>query len=469
MNCWIFQGSPDHFDVDQYLRRTHNVYWSVTRPKHQRDIALGDVVYLWRASGRKGSIAGVVARAIVVERCKPRSELDNPIWLYDELWRGGASERSPIKAGLAVEEVRLTREQGMVQRSDCLADSVLAHSQIIRTRVGSNFRLSELEQERLDALWSGRRARPGSSPAGSTDSGAGIAGEGAEPVLLLNNCAGRRHARLFGAGAFFDLFLTGTQSEYIGKLYPGLGCIVAAKEPGGVVRFDHHILERCEELPDNEGRRCVVLFGVKTHEDRMAKSAASSVPPVCGLFNVSGDFKQQAALFVDAEGKTIPVRRISDAPSGGGTDDEHGSGGGDYAPTADEEELNRRTVRILRTRLTAEPVGITQPKRRDSSQQTYERSPLVKAWVLQRAAGTCEYCAQPGPFRDAMGQLFLEVHHITPLADGGHDTTRNAVALCPNCHRRCHYAEDAKEVREKLAEHSARLEGMAIERGNAHE
>jgi hypothetical protein len=33
MNCWIFQGSPDHFDVDQYLRRTRNVYWSVTRTK----------------------------------------------------------------------------------------------------------------------------------------------------------------------------------------------------------------------------------------------------------------------------------------------------------------------------------------------------------------------------------------------------------------------------------------------------
>jgi 5-methylcytosine-specific restriction protein A len=31
------------------------------------------------------------------------------------------------------------------------------------------------------------------------------------------------------------------------------------------------------------------------------------------------------------------------------------------------------------------------------------------------------------------------VHHRVRLADGGDDTTDNAVALCPNCHRKAHY------------------------------
>ncbi|MEO1942713.1 MAG: HNH endonuclease [Candidatus Thioglobus sp.] len=30
------------------------------------------------------------------------------------------------------------------------------------------------------------------------------------------------------------------------------------------------------------------------------------------------------------------------------------------------------------------------------------------------------------------------MHHIHQLADGGEDTTENAVALCPNCHRMMH-------------------------------
>ena len=36
------------------------------------------------------------------------------------------------------------------------------------------------------------------------------------------------------------------------------------------------------------------------------------------------------------------------------------------------------------------------------------------------------------------GTHYLEVHHIDQLAKGGADTVENAVALCPNCHRKMH-------------------------------
>lgn len=71
--------------------------------------------------------------------------------------------------------------------------------------------------------------------------------------------------------------------------------------------------------------------------------------------------------------------------------------------------------------------------------KTFRRNPDVVAEVLLRAKGACEGCRLPAPFQRPDGSLYLEVHHITRLADGGHDTVENALALCPNCHRERHY------------------------------
>ncbi|MEN6336977.1 MAG: HNH endonuclease signature motif containing protein [Phycisphaerales bacterium] len=63
---------------------------------------------------------------------------------------------------------------------------------------------------------------------------------------------------------------------------------------------------------------------------------------------------------------------------------------------------------------------------------------------MLRANGVCEACGCRAPFiRISDGTPYLEIHHILPLADGGDDTIENATALCPNCHRRAHYAGDA--------------------------
>jgi 5-methylcytosine-specific restriction protein A len=70
----------------------------------------------------------------------------------------------------------------------------------------------------------------------------------------------------------------------------------------------------------------------------------------------------------------------------------------------------------------------------------FARNPDVIAEVLERAAGTCEICKQAAPFtRQRDNTPYLEVHHIVQLANGGEDTIENAVAACPNCHRREHF------------------------------
>lgn len=70
----------------------------------------------------------------------------------------------------------------------------------------------------------------------------------------------------------------------------------------------------------------------------------------------------------------------------------------------------------------------------------YQRNPYVVVRALQRANGVCESCDNAAPFfRKSDGTPYLEVHHKTPLAQGGDDTFENAIALCPNCHRRMHF------------------------------
>lgn len=72
----------------------------------------------------------------------------------------------------------------------------------------------------------------------------------------------------------------------------------------------------------------------------------------------------------------------------------------------------------------------------------YIRNPDVVAEVLQRAKGNCEdeACGKIAPFvRSSNGTPYLEVHHRKKLSDGGDDTVENAIALCPNCHRKQHF------------------------------
>lgn len=72
------------------------------------------------------------------------------------------------------------------------------------------------------------------------------------------------------------------------------------------------------------------------------------------------------------------------------------------------------------------------------------RNPDVVAEVLCRAKGICESCSKPAPFnRRRDGSPYLEVHHKIQLSFGGEDSVENAIALCPNCHRKSHYGAEA--------------------------
>jgi 5-methylcytosine-specific restriction protein A len=101
------------------------------------------------------------------------------------------------------------------------------------------------------------------------------------------------------------------------------------------------------------------------------------------------------------------------------------------ALTLDREELRRRASSMPE-----------QPERVLRTICVFNRNPYVVAEVLRRAeADGCEaeLCTNRKPFFKLDGLPFLEVHHRLPLAQGGLGTVENAMALCPNCHRKEHY------------------------------
>lgn len=102
------------------------------------------------------------------------------------------------------------------------------------------------------------------------------------------------------------------------------------------------------------------------------------------------------------------------------------------------------------------------PPRQDRTVSDFRRNSAVVAGALARAMGRCE---MPSCSRDtfvrADGTTFLEVHHITPLAESGEDTMVNAAALCPTCHRELHYGSERLRKREQLRTAVSRKEDFS--------
>lgn len=86
------------------------------------------------------------------------------------------------------------------------------------------------------------------------------------------------------------------------------------------------------------------------------------------------------------------------------------------------------------------------PTQRTVTGKVYNRDAALRQRTLERAQGFCEYCGEPG-FTMLNGNVFLETHHIDPLADGGLDVAENLIALCPNHHREAHHGLRAAELR----------------------
>lgn len=147
--AWILQGNPNRFDIDEYLSRYLFIYWST--PTNQKDFLIDDTAYIWRA----GVDAGVVASGKVKELPVPRSNVKTPEALGEGFWVSQIDQPSEIKVGIELEEVRLSKEEDMLEREVLKTHPVLGKSRIITNPVGTVFRLNSEEEKILGDLWHG--------------------------------------------------------------------------------------------------------------------------------------------------------------------------------------------------------------------------------------------------------------------------------------------------------------------------
>jgi 5-methylcytosine-specific restriction protein A len=97
------------------------------------------------------------------------------------------------------------------------------------------------------------------------------------------------------------------------------------------------------------------------------------------------------------------------------------------------------------------PEGSDVPDRakKNVTQVVIKRDNRLRAYVLKRARGRCEYCNGLG-FLMENDKHYLEAHHIIALSNSGKDTVDNVIALCPQHHRQAHYGADAESIEKEF-------------------
>jgi energy-coupling factor transporter ATP-binding protein EcfA2 len=134
---WIFQGNPDQFDVDGYIRSRQELLWSVRQ--HKDHILVGDRVLLWRS----GATGGVIADCSVI--APPSKEIleDAP-----ELWK----VKPDIQAGEM--RCRLRVEDSFVDTPIARAAirTVLPDLSIVKAPQGTNFEITQEDYEKIMKL-----------------------------------------------------------------------------------------------------------------------------------------------------------------------------------------------------------------------------------------------------------------------------------------------------------------------------
>lgn len=122
-----------------------------------------------------------------------------------------------------------------------------------------------------------------------------------------------------------------------------------------------------------------------------------------------------------------------------------------------QEELDKKVSELFFSIQGKKVIGQEKPEKHEISTTVFARDAAVVASVLVLSEGLCECCRNKAPFLKENGQPFLEVHHVKHLANGGKDTTTNAVAVCPNCHRELHHGINKNSLIQLLYSKVARL------------
>ncbi|MFF0828146.1 EVE domain-containing protein [Brevibacillus sp. NPDC003359] len=146
INTWIFQGNPNRFKVDDYLRENQDIVWSIRQEHYVKDVQVGDRVYIWRSEAGKQGYGGIVARATVIGLPLSRKDVTSEYWVTPS----DAYEVLP-RVPMHVEELAL--EGNHLNREFLKKNAVLSDLLILKMSNNTNYLLSNAQAEELLQQW----------------------------------------------------------------------------------------------------------------------------------------------------------------------------------------------------------------------------------------------------------------------------------------------------------------------------
>jgi hypothetical protein len=388
MTSWIFQANPKTFDIDGFLStRPDTMLWSV---KQSADaMKPGDQVFIWRAiGGGDEKLSGILAEAVIeaAPAVQPEEVASLPFW-------ANPSEATPqLRVSLRLLRIEL-RLLERFKRSWFDYDPVMSKSAIIKQPAGTNFRLSDAETIRLNALW--RRAMV------DWDYGEAVA----------------------GLWAFWK-----TKGQQVSRL-PGAPVIVAAMQTGRVVGGMYNKVMNFRAMDPTDQRK-----GLSATSNQDKAVWAKFWDSAAGTMRGADLEEEFARLWPDDGLPFIPAAPVPPPP-----------------PDLKKLTLEELLARYDKAQAKGQGKKKGAPRTYRSTTTVFERDELVVTIALVRAHGACEVpgCTH-GLFKGASGDPFLEVHHIEPLRDGGLDRPENVAGICPSHHREAHHGLAAASIRSAL-------------------
>lgn len=151
---WIFQGNPDEFDIEGYIKAYDEILWYVGQAHYKDAILPGQPVFFWKAKGKSGKDSGIVALGKVLTKPEPM--------LADEKSRPFARSGFDSSRLLRVQLKILSRRLGkdLLRKEHCKQDQILNTLSILRQAAGTNFPLSDTQVTRLLRFFEGSSDLP---------------------------------------------------------------------------------------------------------------------------------------------------------------------------------------------------------------------------------------------------------------------------------------------------------------------
>lgn len=153
MSTWIFQGNPNQFQIDEYLRTYNPILWTITKVHFRDEISIGDDVYIWRSDGNNPKSGGIVAKGKMTSLPAERKDDARHLWITQP------ENQIALRVEIKVNDIRLSEGEGMIKRMELAGDERVAGMRILQVHMETNYLLEPRHAECINELWEQRKKR----------------------------------------------------------------------------------------------------------------------------------------------------------------------------------------------------------------------------------------------------------------------------------------------------------------------